>query len=298
MTRSTAFRAALDASRARGLRVGLVPTMGSLHAGHASLDRTSGQASNDAVAMTIFVNPLQFGAGEDFDAYPRDLDRDLRLAERRRRYPRVRPVGRGDVPRTGLDHGPVAGVARVARGRRAGRPISPASPRWWPSCSPSPARAGPTSARRTSSSSRSCGAWPPTCLSRSRSSAARPCASPTDWPSRAATCTSRPSSGPPPRCCTGRCGPGPSSCRRRTGRGRRASRVAELVHAEPLIDLDYADVVDAATLERHRSARGRRAAARGCPLGPDPIDRQRRCRWQDEQRGQDPACAATPGDEP
>jgi pantoate--beta-alanine ligase len=74
------LRAALDAERASGARVGFVPTMGYLHDGHASLIRQA-RASSDVVAVSIFVNPLQFGAGEDLAAYPRDLDGDSRLAE-------------------------------------------------------------------------------------------------------------------------------------------------------------------------------------------------------------------------
>ncbi len=74
------LRAALDAERAGGHRVGFVPTMGYLHHGHASLVRAA-RAATDVVVVSIFVNPLQFGAGEDLSAYPRDLARDSRLAE-------------------------------------------------------------------------------------------------------------------------------------------------------------------------------------------------------------------------
>jgi pantoate--beta-alanine ligase len=61
-------------------RVGAVFTMGALHAGHISLVEAA-RAANDAVVATIFVNPLQFRAGEDFAAYPRDLARDLAMLE-------------------------------------------------------------------------------------------------------------------------------------------------------------------------------------------------------------------------
>lgn len=73
------LRADLDARRSSGATIGLVPTMGYLHDGHASLMRAAVADGCVAVA-TIFVNPLQFGAGEDLDSYPRDLDRDRALA--------------------------------------------------------------------------------------------------------------------------------------------------------------------------------------------------------------------------
>ena len=74
------FREHLETVRALGRTVGLVPTMGALHDGHLSLIRAAADDC-DVVALTIFVNPLQFGAGEDLSAYPRPIERDLELAE-------------------------------------------------------------------------------------------------------------------------------------------------------------------------------------------------------------------------
>ena len=74
------LRALLALARREAKTIGLVPTMGYLHDGHASLIRAA-RAQCDFVVMTLFVNPTQFGAGEDLAAYPRDEERDVTLAE-------------------------------------------------------------------------------------------------------------------------------------------------------------------------------------------------------------------------
>jgi pantoate--beta-alanine ligase len=73
------LRAALAPARREGCSIGLVPTMGYLHEGHLSLLRAA-CAESDVVVMSLFVNPAQFGPGEDLERYPRDEERDLQLA--------------------------------------------------------------------------------------------------------------------------------------------------------------------------------------------------------------------------
>lgn len=72
-------RRTLDAHRRAGQTIGFVPTMGYLHDGHGSLIRAAA-ADNDVTIVSIFVNPLQFAAGEDLSTYPRDLEHDCALA--------------------------------------------------------------------------------------------------------------------------------------------------------------------------------------------------------------------------
>jgi len=98
------------ALRATGRRVMLVPTMGALHDGHLSLVRAARKVPGAVVVVSIFVNPLQFGAGEDLDAYPRTLDDDLALLRAEGVELAFTPTAAAmypDGPRTAVHPGPL-----------------------------------------------------------------------------------------------------------------------------------------------------------------------------------------------
>jgi len=103
--------AALESVRKRDERLGFVPTMGFLHEGHLSLVDLAREKS-DFTTVSIFVNPLQFGAGEDLDHYPRDLERDLSLLRERGVdlvfSPEVSEMYPGGNPLVTVDPGPMA----------------------------------------------------------------------------------------------------------------------------------------------------------------------------------------------
>jgi pantoate--beta-alanine ligase len=115
------FREACEEARASGRTLGFVPTMGAFHEGHRSLLRRA-RSERDVVAVSIFVNPLQFGPAEDLAAYPRDLDRDL--AEARAEgvdlalAPESEAVWPGGRPEVNVDPGPVGD--RLEGGARPG----------------------------------------------------------------------------------------------------------------------------------------------------------------------------------
>jgi pantoate--beta-alanine ligase len=112
-TRAELARALADV-RGRGGRVALVPTMGALHDGHAALMRAGRRRTDgaDALVVSIFVNPMQFGPGEDLDRYPRTFDTDLEVCAAEGVdvvfAPSVEEVYPGGEPQVTLEPGPMA----------------------------------------------------------------------------------------------------------------------------------------------------------------------------------------------
>jgi pantoate--beta-alanine ligase len=103
---------ALASERRAGATVGVVTTMGALHEGHASLFRMARERVGDGpLVATIFVNPLQFGVGEDLDRYPRNLESDLAICAREGVdlvfAPAVEEVYPGGDPQVTVDPGPL-----------------------------------------------------------------------------------------------------------------------------------------------------------------------------------------------
>jgi pantoate--beta-alanine ligase len=113
----TELTAALEESRRHGRRIALVPTMGALHAGHAALIRAA-RKQGDVVVVSIFVNPLQFAAGEDLDRYPRTFDADLEVCAGEGVdvvfAPSVAEVYPGGDPQVTLDPGPLGSALEGA----------------------------------------------------------------------------------------------------------------------------------------------------------------------------------------
>jgi len=103
-------------ARAAGKGIGLVPTMGALHVGHASLIDAARRRCG-FVVVSLFVNPTQFGPGEDFDNYPRPFERDLALCEQHGVDVVFAPSAAEMYPRENLSWGTVSGITEHLCGR-------------------------------------------------------------------------------------------------------------------------------------------------------------------------------------
>lgn len=106
------LRAAVSWARQRGMSVGFVPTMGALHAGHASLIAAA-RKDCGFVVLSVFVNPTQFGPSEDYHRYPKTLDRDLEIAAASGADVIFHPAVEVMYPATAatmIDPGPIGGI--------------------------------------------------------------------------------------------------------------------------------------------------------------------------------------------
>ncbi len=110
------IRAWVRKTRVAGKTIGFVPTMGALHIGHVSLIRAAA-ARCDSVVVSIFVNPTQFGPGEDFEKYPRPLEKDLALCEQNGADAVFAPSPREMYPRENLTWVTVEKVSEPLCGR-------------------------------------------------------------------------------------------------------------------------------------------------------------------------------------
>ena len=260
-----ACRALLDRARAAGRVVGLVPTMGALHDGHTSLlDRA--RAECDVVAVSIFVNPLQFGDPEDIARYPRTLERDLRGVRRVGGRRRLRPERGRDVPvvaRRPLDDGVGARRQRGLGGRVPARSLRRRGHRGGEAVHHGGAVPGllrpeglPAAGRRPAHGARALAARRGGRVPhRARARRAGPVESQRQAVGgRAAR---------PPPCSRGRWPPAGPRWRTASARARAVARAMRaVVAAEPLVQLDYAVVVDADTLEEVVTVAGDAAGGR------------------------------------
>jgi pantoate--beta-alanine ligase len=115
-----ALRRVLTPARREGKTIGLVPTMGAFHEGHLSLMRRA-SADCDLVVVSLFVNPAQFGEGEDFAAYPRDPERDAALAREAGVDVLFEPAVEEVYPPGFSTHVELAGVSETLCGGPSGR---------------------------------------------------------------------------------------------------------------------------------------------------------------------------------